>query len=113
MRKCDIVMKGGITSGIVYPSMVSVLAEQYQFQSTGGTSAGATAARGRPAAELARRQGTNRFDEVAQIPGWLGKQADKSRDSNLFHLFQPQAGMKGLFPFPTGLLLAGCLRSAR
>src|ERR1700676_2908732 len=110
MRKCDIVMKGGITSGIVYPSMVSVLAEQYQFQSIGGTSAGAIAATVTAAAELARRQGTNRFDEVAQIPAWLAKQGCKSRDSNLFHLFQPQAGMKGLFRFPTSFLLAGCWR---
>jgi predicted acylesterase/phospholipase RssA len=107
MRKCDIVMKGGITSGIVYPSMVSVLAKQYQFQSIGGTSAGAIAATVTAAAELARRQGKDVFDEVAQIPGWLGKRMDKGRGSNLLHLFQPQAGMKGLFRFATGFLVAG------
>ncbi len=32
MKKCDIVMKGGITSGIVYPGVVCKLAEKYQFQ---------------------------------------------------------------------------------
>jgi hypothetical protein len=42
-RKCDIVMKGGITSGIVYPRAVSRLARDYRFQSIGGTSAGAIA----------------------------------------------------------------------
>jgi hypothetical protein len=46
MRKCDIVMKGGITSGIVFPSMVSVLAQHFRFQSIGGTSAGGRASAG-------------------------------------------------------------------
>ena len=37
---CDLVMKGGVTSGIVYPSLVLKLAEHYRFASIGGTSAG-------------------------------------------------------------------------
>jgi hypothetical protein len=41
---CDLVMKGGITSGVVYPSLVMRLAEKYRFASIGGTSAGAIAA---------------------------------------------------------------------
>lgn len=44
LKKCDIVMKGGITSGIVYPGLICKLAERYQFKSIGGTSAGAIAA---------------------------------------------------------------------
>jgi hypothetical protein len=110
LKKCDIVMKGGITSGIVYPSMVSVLAERYQFQSIGGTSAGAIAATVTAAAEYARRGGTDVFGEVAKIPAWLGAKA-AGGDSNLFHLFQPQPGMKGLFRFATGFLLGGPLRA--
>ena len=43
-KKCDIVMKGGITSGIVYPSAVCKLAEVYRFVNVGGTSAGAIGA---------------------------------------------------------------------
>jgi predicted acylesterase/phospholipase RssA len=43
-RKCDIIMKGGITSGIVYPKAVCRLALEYRFRSIGGTSAGAIAA---------------------------------------------------------------------
>jgi predicted acylesterase/phospholipase RssA len=53
-KKCDIVMKGGITSGIVYPRAVSRLAREYRFQSIGGTSAGAIAAAVTAAAEYSR-----------------------------------------------------------
>jgi len=34
-RNCDIVMKGGITSGIVYPTIVCNLADKYQFNNLG------------------------------------------------------------------------------
>ena len=36
---CDIVMKGGITSGVVYPGAVVKLARRYRFRSIGGASA--------------------------------------------------------------------------
>ncbi len=49
-RHCDVVMKGGITSGIVYPPAVCELAQDYRFECVGGTSAGAIAA-GRSVAE--------------------------------------------------------------
>jgi len=38
--ECDLVMRGGITSGIVYPRAIANLAETYNFRSIGGTSAG-------------------------------------------------------------------------
>ena len=43
-RDCDIVMKGGITSGVVYPYAVCELAKTYRLVNVGGTSAGAIAA---------------------------------------------------------------------
>ena len=43
-RECDLVMKGGITSGIVYPKAVLALKDTYTFRNIGGTSAGAIAA---------------------------------------------------------------------
>ncbi len=115
---CDIIMKGGITSGVVYPLAVCELAEKYQFKSIGGASAGAIAAAGAAAAELGRqrlnsnsaapgaaagpdpdirstetgqprwRQG---FAGLAQLPGWIGS------DGNLLSLFQPQAKTRPLF----------------
>ena len=50
-RGCDVVMKGGITSGVLHPHAVCELATAYQLRSVGGTSAGAIAA---AAAELGR-----------------------------------------------------------
>ena len=53
-RVCDIVLKGGITSGIVYPLALVKLAEKYRFSCIGGTSAGAIAAAACAAAEYGR-----------------------------------------------------------
>ena len=41
---CDLAMKGGITSGVIYPQAVLALARRYRFRNIGGTSAGAIAA---------------------------------------------------------------------
>jgi predicted acylesterase/phospholipase RssA len=49
-------MKGGITSGVIYPKAVLALAKEYHFRSIGGTSAGAIAAATTAAAEYGRRQ---------------------------------------------------------
>jgi hypothetical protein len=97
-RRCDIVMKGGITSGVVYPLAICRLARHFRLQNIGGTSAGAIAAVGAAAAEYGRRhgQGTH-FRELEQLPTWLGETPDGSRDSNLFHLFQPQRETRSLF----------------
>ena len=53
--QCDIVMKGGITSGVVYPLAVCELATTYRLRSVGGASAGAIAAAAAAAAEVGRR----------------------------------------------------------
>ena len=42
--RCDIVMKGGITSGVIYPRAVAELAKTYRLSQVGGASAGAIAA---------------------------------------------------------------------
>src|SRR6185312_14172897 len=52
--ECDVIMKGGITSGVVYPLAVCELAQKYRFRNIGGTSAGAIAAALTAAAELGR-----------------------------------------------------------
>ncbi len=114
MKKCDIVMKGGITSGIVYPGVVCKLAEKYDFQNVGGTSAGGIAAALTAAAELARRQGRDVFPELAKVPAFLGADApEPASGSNLFNLFQPQPGMKGLYHLATAFLLKGFVPVAR
>ena len=59
--ECDLVMRGGITSGIVYPRAIAKLAETYNFRSIGGTSAGAIAAAATAAANLAPTTATIAF----------------------------------------------------
>jgi hypothetical protein len=96
-RNCDIVMKGGITSGVVYPLAVCEIARTYRFKNVGGASAGAIAAAAAAAAEYGRHQGG--FQKLAALPSWLGA------GSNLLDLFQPQPGTKslyGLFVAPIG-----------
>jgi hypothetical protein len=39
-KECDIVMKGGITSGVVYPAAVLELKENYRFVNVGGAPRG-------------------------------------------------------------------------
>ena len=41
---CDLIMKGGVTSGLVFPGAITSLADKYRLRSIGGTSAGAIAA---------------------------------------------------------------------
>ena len=93
---CDIVMKGGITSGVVYPHAVCELARVYRFKSVGGASAGAIAAAAAAAAECGRDN--DGFARLADLPAWVGG------GSNMFDLFQPQKATRGLFrTFTTGL----------
>ena len=84
LPKCDIVMKGGIVSGVVYPGAIRKLSEKYQFKSVGGASAGAIAACLTAAAEYRRQQGKNVFDEIGKVPFWLGAPSPQEPGSNLF-----------------------------
>ncbi|WP_328993953.1 patatin-like phospholipase family protein [Kribbella sp. NBC_01245] len=85
LRECDIVMKGGITSGVLYPLAVCELATRYRMRNVGGTSAGAIAAAAAAAAEVGRTsdQPGSGFDGLAQLPRWLGG------DEHLLGLFRP------------------------
>jgi len=53
-KDCDLVMKGGVTSGIVYPPAILALKDKYRFRCIGGASAGAIAAAVAAAAEFGR-----------------------------------------------------------
>ena len=65
-RNCDILMKGGITSGVIYPLAVCKLATQYGLRSVGGSSAGAIAAAAAAAAESnpSRQDGFTRLEAL-------------------------------------------------
>jgi predicted acylesterase/phospholipase RssA len=74
---CDIVVAGGVTSGIIYPGAVAMIARRYSFHCIGGTSVGAIAAAATAAAEYGRRTGSNprAFDQIAVVPASLGEVA--------------------------------------
>lgn len=88
-QSCDIVMKGGITSGVVYPLALVALAKKYRFSNIGGTSAGAIAAASAAAGEYGRPIKDAGFDRLARIPDEVGP--------NLLALFQPTPRLKPLF----------------
>lgn len=86
---CDVIMKGGITSGVVYPLALTELARQFRFSQVGGTSAGAIAAAAAAAAEYGRNVPGRGFILLAKLPAEVGK--------ILFSLFQPTPALKPLF----------------
>jgi predicted acylesterase/phospholipase RssA len=87
--ECDLVMKGGITSGVIYPLAAVELAKRYRFRSIGGASAGAIAAALTAAAELGRQRGRASFAELETVARGLG--------ARLRGLFQPSPRLAGLF----------------
>lgn len=91
-RECDVVMKGGITSGVLYPLAVCELATAYRLRNIGGTSAGAIAAAAAAAAEYGRhaRKPGSGFEGYAALPTWL------SQEGHLEGLFQPNRGTRSL-----------------
>lgn len=102
-RFCDLVMEGGVTSGIVYARAVHELAKAYRFHAIGGTSVGAFAATLTAAAEFRRRQaqgdgpaGDAGFEQLNGLVTLLGEQDDQSR-TLLERLFQPQRETRRLF----------------
>src|SRR5678815_2486994 len=86
-RFCDVVMKGGVTSGIVYPLAVTELATKYRLKNIGGASAGAIAAGIAAAAEHARDTGG--YLRMAAIPDEISQR--------LLSLFQPHPRLRPLF----------------
>jgi predicted acylesterase/phospholipase RssA len=68
--ECDLVMKGGVSSGVVYPLAACELARTRRFVNIGGSSAGAIAACMVAAAECGRDTGG--FNRLAALPEEIG-----------------------------------------
>lgn len=85
---CNVIMKGGITSGVVYPLAVAEFADTYRLRGLGGASAGAIGAALGAAAEFGRDSGG--FEVLRGVPNEL-------RDGKLGKLFQPDPATRGLF----------------
>lgn len=93
--EADLVMKGGISSGLVYPLAASRLATRYRLRSVGGASAGAIAAGLTAAAEYRRQNprpssgandGGAGFQRLTEIPDVMG--------TKLSSLFVPSAKLR-------------------
>jgi hypothetical protein len=106
--ECDIVRAGGVTSGIIYPGAVAMIARSYRFRSIGGTSVGAIAAAVVAAAEYGRLTGRSpkAFDQVAALPKTLGDEAEDGH-TRLFHLFTPETATAPLLALVTPLFGGG------
>ena len=99
-RCCDLVMKGGITSGILYPPAICRIAERFHLVGIGGTSAGAIAACAAAAAEYRRRH-TGRgdgFERLEELPN------DLSGEGKLLGLFRPDRTTRKEFKLLRGSL---------
>lgn len=96
-RFCDLILTGGIASGVVYPWAIVELARHYRFRSIGGNSVGAMAAALAAAAEYGRCCGnTEAFEPLRLSPLDLAEE-DRAGDTRMLRLFQPDAGVRGLF----------------
>ncbi|MEV4316288.1 patatin [Actinocrispum sp. NPDC049592] len=112
-HSCDVTMRGGATSGVIYPLAVCALAEHYQFRNVGGASAGAIGAAATAAAEYGRfasapgevtgdavRPG---FAGLAGMITWLISGTGDAR-WRLPQLFQPKAGLHKMFRVAAALM---------
>jgi predicted acylesterase/phospholipase RssA len=117
---CDVILKGGVTSGVVYPLALCELAKKYQFRRLGGTSSGAIVAAFAAAAEFYRQtHGVTNHRAPAKRsacgelrPGFVGLQDfadDVQTGDKLFSVFKPDEATKPIFD----VLFAGHLEDAR
>lgn len=92
---CDIIMRGGITSGLVYPGAIATLAQSYDFRQIGGASAGAIAAGITAAAQYGRDHGQDDVFErvIRTIPQELGG-VGADGQSGLRRMFTPAAPLR-------------------
>lgn len=96
--ECDLIMKGGITSGIVYPLAIGVFARRFRLRCIGGASAGAIAAAAAAAAEYGRSSGANpdAFAQLERLPAELAGDGEARRATPLERLFQPEPSTRAL-----------------
>jgi hypothetical protein len=93
---CDLILKGGITSGIVYPPAVVEIAKDHRLCSVGGASAGAIGAVAAAAAELGRSSETGGFGLLETLPAALAE-TDAHGHTRLRRLFQAEPETSSLF----------------
>jgi hypothetical protein len=95
-RYCDLILNGGVASGVVYPWAVLELARHYRFRNIGGNSVGAMAAALAAAAEYGRCLGYDKaFEALRRSP--LELAAERNGKAGMFRLFHPHPKLKRPF----------------
>jgi predicted acylesterase/phospholipase RssA len=93
---CDVVLNGGVASGVVYPWALLELARHYRFKCIGGNSVGAMAAAVAAAAEYGRCNGVaDAFEPLRRFPLKLAE--EKYGKTKMLRLFQPSRPVRRLF----------------
>lgn len=117
--ECDLVMKGGITSGIVYPGAIARIATQYRLRNIGGTSAGAIAAAAAAAMEYGISIGlesSKAIEKLKNVTADLAQKTDQNT-TTLQALFTAEPGTQrllgALLSATKSGFLAGLLRFGR
>lgn len=95
LKECDLIMKGGVSSGIVYPYVIKEICKTYRLRSLGGTSAGAMAAVMAAAAEYRRQRTLAGDDPMAGFERIRELGDELSKD--ILGLFHPVRNMRRLF----------------
>jgi len=106
-QQCDLIMKGGITSGIVYPRAIAQLHTRYDFRSIGGASAGAIGAALTAAAQYGEYQQRRDPDRTGGFEALMMASEEIARPGQLEGLFQPSRGTDWVFRLIFGLQRAG------
>lgn len=100
--ECDLILQGGLTSGVIYPQALCEVARVYRLRSVGGSSAGAIAAAAAAAAEFNRVGGG--FTKLGELSAQLAEPTEGG--TRLLDLFQPQPRTGRLFQVATALVNA-------
>lgn len=103
--ECDLIMRGGITSGVVFPKAITRLSQKYRFVNIGGTSAGSIAAVMAAAAEYRRATGATASERDAGFAVIDGMADDLAR--SLKTLFQPSPLTRPLFLVAMAVIASG------
>ncbi len=91
---CSVVLEGGVTSAVIYTTLLARLSRDYTFRDLGGASSGAVAAAAAAAAEFACQKApgaTRPFDLLGRFPDELAEVDDRDAPV-LLRLFQPKPG---------------------
>jgi hypothetical protein len=103
---CDLVVKGGITSGVVFPRAIHELSKTYRLKNIAGTSAGAIAAVMAAAAQYRENQTGDReaFESLKALPKEMAGPGSLGKGTKMLELFQPTPATSPLYDLSMSIL---------